>query len=224
MKRWALIVAFLYAAILVTLSLPAVMLAFGSKLHFTDEAKILAAAPYWAWIAMMVLSQLALLAVPVRVAGRRPVTQRRLWLPVITAGLMMGLLAIGAILSLCAAIFGDDTPDPIGFGALACGALIWVAWSIIFFRASRRAEPVDVVSRQCRLMLQGSILELLVAVPTHIVARSRNYCCADMFTFFGLTMGISVMLLSFGPAVYFLYAERWRRTHPQPSAGGEMSR
>jgi hypothetical protein len=45
-----------------------------------------------------------------------------------------------------------------------------------------------------------------------------------MFTFFGLTMGISVMLLSFGPAVYFLYAERWRRTHPQPSAGGEMSR
>ena len=69
-------------------------------------------------------------------------------------------------------------------------------------------------------MLRGSILELLVAVPTHIVARSRDYCCAGFMTFIGLTLGISVMLFSYGPAVFFLYVDRWRRLHPAPA--GEM--
>lgn len=85
----------------------------------------------------------------------------------------------------------------------------------MFYRSSRTSMAADVVSRQCRLMLRGSILELLVAVPTHIVARSRDYCCAGCMTFIGLTLGISVMLFSFGPAVFFLYVERWRRLHPE---------
>jgi hypothetical protein len=33
-------------------------------------------------------------------------------------------------------------------------------------------------------------------------------------TFVGLTMGFSVMLFSFGPGVFFLFVERWRRLHP----------
>jgi hypothetical protein len=35
-------------------------------------------------------------------------------------------------------------------------------------------------------------------------------------TFIGLTMGMSVMLFSFGPGVFFLFAARWRRLHPEP--------
>ena len=82
--------------------------------------------------------------------------------------------------------------------------------------ASRRMDaPRDLVARQCRLLFHGSILELMIAVPTHIVARYRDYCCAGFMTFIGLTMGISVMLFAFGPALYFLFAERWRRLHPQ---------
>jgi hypothetical protein len=30
----------------------------------------------------------------------------------------------------------------------------------------------------------------------------------------GITFGLSIMLLSFGPGVFFLFAERWRRLHP----------
>jgi hypothetical protein len=33
-------------------------------------------------------------------------------------------------------------------------------------------------------------------------------------TFIGITFGLSVMLFSFGPAVFFLYVDRWRRLHP----------
>ena len=72
-------------------------------------------------------------------------------------------------------------------------------------------------------MLRGSILELLIAVPTHIAARNRDYCCAGFMTFVGLTFGISVMLFSYGPAVFFLYVERWRRLHPEPPGDLEES-
>jgi hypothetical protein len=82
---------------------------------------------------------------------------------------------------------------------------------------SRMEEEGDFVSRLCRWLFRGSILELLIAVPTHIVARYRDYCCAGVMTFIGLTMGMSVMLFSFGPGVFFLFAARWQRLHPQAS-------
>jgi hypothetical protein len=92
--------------------------------------------------------------------------------------------------------------------------LTWCLWSLIFFRLGRKEKAGDFIQRQSRTLLRGSILELLVAVPTHIVARQRDYCCAGFMTFIGLAMGISVMLFSFGPAVFFLFVARWRRLHP----------
>ena len=89
-------------------------------------------------------------------------------------------------------------------------------WTLVFYRTSRDAAPMDVITRQCRYLLKGSILELLVAVPTHIVARARDYCCAGFWTFLGIAFGVSVMLFSFGPGVFFLFAARWKRLHPQP--------
>ncbi len=88
---------------------------------------------------------------------------------------------------------------------------------------SKGAEASDLISRQCRALLKGSILELLVAVPTHLVARSRNYCCAGFMTFIGLTMGISVMLFSFGPAIFFLYADRWKRLQPKDRTASSLA-
>ncbi len=51
-------------------------------------------------------------------------------------------------------------------------------------------------------------------MPTHIVARYCDYCCAGFMTFIGLTLGMSVMLFSFGPGVFFLFVARWRQLHP----------
>lgn len=86
----------------------------------------------------------------------------------------------------------------------------------LHFRCLARG-PVrsDLVRCQCRLWLKGSILELLVAVPTHVVARHRDYCCAGFLTFCGIVFGAAVMLLSSGPGVFFLFVERWKRLHPQ---------
>lgn len=239
MKRWALIVLGLYLLILVALTVPLLELGFVSRSDLEQIATMPAKSisqvqssiaaltdsrqvrevfvypQYWLWLLVMVLGQAALLVVPVRVASRRPVTRRSLLWPILAAALMMGGLAVGALYSMFEFIYRDKVPSWIWSSALGGGAMLWVVWTLVFYRLSRNAEPGDVVSRQCRLLLKGSILELLIAVPTHIVARARDYCCAGLMTFIGIVLGVSVMLFSFGPSVFFLYVERWRRLHPQ---------
>ncbi len=218
MKRWALVVVTLYLLILAVLTVPVTLIAFAPQANAMDVAAAYLYFPFWLWLAVMGLAQTALLVVPVHVANRRPVARRSLLWPVVAAGLMMGGLAVGAMYSLYEVAARDKALDGwFWWAGIASGVVIWGVWSVLFYRSSREAEPADVVSRQCRLMLRGSILELLIAVPTHVVARSRDYCCAGAMTFIGLVLGISVMLFSFGPSVFFLYVARWRRLHPEPA-------
>jgi hypothetical protein len=224
MKKLALIVAALYGLILAVLAAPVALAAFYPKAEVGQVCAGYAAWRFWLWIGVMVLCQAALLVVPVSLANRRPVTQRSLLWPVATAGLMVGGLAAGALYSLYEFTVRDQGKDWIWWAILAGAVAIWIVWSVVFFRMSHGANPADVVTRQCRLLLKGSILELLIAVPTHIVARSRDYCCAGLMTFIGITLGVSVMLFSFGPAVFFLYVDRWRRLHPAPPSEASPAR
>jgi len=215
MKRWAILVATLYGLLLAALTVPAILLAFAPKMRLTDAAAPFAYWPYWIWIVVMVGSQFALLSVPVRVASRRPVTRGALWPTILAAGLMIGGLAAGAVYSIAELIFRDKGSDNwIGWGGIAVVLVTWGVWAVVFRRAGGTEAPGDALTRQCRLLFKGSILELLIAVPTHIVARYRDYCCAGFMTFIGLTMGVAVMLFAYGPAVFFLFVERWNRLHP----------
>ncbi len=217
MKNWAVTVAALYIAVLAVLTVPVAMLAFVPEIGVGQAFAAYFCWPYWLWLVVMFFSQVALLSVPVRVAHQRPVTHGPVWRTVLAGGLMAGGLAVGAFLSLYEFLFRDQgSGNWSGWTALTLGVLAWCIWALVFFRMSRSMEPTDIVSRQCRLLLKGSVLELLIAVPTHIVARYRNYCCAGFMTFIGLTMGVSVMLFAFGPAVFYLFVERWKRLHPTP--------
>jgi hypothetical protein len=214
MKRWAVMVAVLYGLILGLLLPSGYLLAFAPQAEFSQVAETCRHWQWWLALAVMGLAQFALLAVPVQVANRRPFSRRPLALTVLTAALMLGGLAFGAFCSLYEFGWHDQGGRWLIWTALALGLGVWGAWAVIFFRLSRKAEPADFVSRLCRCLLRGSILELLIAVPTHIVARYRDYCCAGFLTFVGLTLGVSVMLFSFGPGVFFLFVARWRRLHP----------
>jgi hypothetical protein len=52
------------------------------------------------------------------------------------------------------------------------------------------------------------VLELLVAVPTHIVVRRRSDCCAGFATGLGICIGVVIMFVAFGPSILLLYYRR----------------
>jgi hypothetical protein len=216
MKRWALIVAALYMVIMAVLTVPFGLLAFVPELGW-DAFGIYKEWQYWLWLAVMVISQFTLLAVPVRLASLRPVTRGPVWKTVLAGGLMAGGMTVAACFSIEELVFADHIPpgNTDVWTSILLGLLTWFIWGLVFLRIGRNVPPADLVTQQCRALFKGSILELLIAVPSHIVARCRDYCCAGFMTFLGLTMGFSVMLFAYGPAVFFLFAERWKRLHPR---------
>src|SRR5207244_3508088 len=141
MKRWALLVLALYLLIMAALTLPLVELAKFPSPKLSEVAEVYVSGPYWFWVGVMLLAQVALLFVPVRIAERRPVTRRSLLLPVITSGLMMGALILGAAYALLEFGFRERTPDWLQYGAMALAGLLWCLWIVVFFRLSRDANP-----------------------------------------------------------------------------------
>ncbi|MGC1449571.1 MAG: hypothetical protein WA830_05980 [Candidatus Sulfotelmatobacter sp.] len=215
MKRWALVVVALYFLILVAITFPLIKVAFHPLDSSTSSLATIENGLYWVILGVFTLAQGVMLVVPVNISMRRPESHRSiLWL-VLAAGLMVGILGLGVVLSVNEFIRREHA-DVMNL-AIPWGVLLglWTLWTVMFYSAGRNRPAMDVITQQCSYLLKGSILELLVAVPTHIVARSRDYCCAGVYTFLGIAFGVAVMLFSYGPGVFFLFASRWRRLHPQ---------
>jgi hypothetical protein len=89
----------------------------------------------------------------------------------------------------------------------------WIIWFVLFGIMARSVDRLTLSDRMYKRLLVGSVLELLVALPMHLVARRRGYCCAGVLTGVGLGLGITVMLLALGPAVFFLIFRRYRQAY-----------
>lgn len=203
---------------------------------FKETMQVIAAWQYWLWLGLLMAGQVVLLLVPISLAEKRLPARRKLKVPVIVAGFFLANLFVAGVFSVICAIFLDDSAwvfsftdwllghrtggqasqvDVSGWGmlisALITIAVFWVIWGFVFNRFAKSDEPDALLKRITRWLLRGSILELLVAVPSHIIVRRRDDCCAPIGTFWGIVTGISVMLLCFGPGVFFLFAERFGR-------------
>jgi hypothetical protein len=159
-------------------------------------------------VSLLVIGQVSLIYVPVRVNNRRPFTRRSLWLPLIGSGLLAGVLVLGACMALWE---WWRLEDQWMWAAIAASSGTWIIWSIVFWMMSATHAPAAIASRLHRWLIAGSVLELLVAVPTHLIVRRRQECCAGIATMLGICMGVAVMLLAFGPSIGFLYYRRWKQ-------------
>ena len=212
MRRWAFIIVFLYGAMLILITLPMMYLAFIGSETKIDIKVVFTSGYIWAVFAIFLLCQAALLLVPVRIADKRPVSRSSVIASIIGAGLMAGVLIAGIVVSVGETIIRDALSESMWWTALAGLLIMWALWGFIFWRWGRALEPKALIERQGRILYRGSILELLIAIPAHIIARHRDYCCAGISTFAGIAFGISVMIFSFGPGVFFLYSERWKNS------------
>jgi hypothetical protein len=239
MKRWAVLTVLIYALALIILSVPVTFAAFANwgkndmNVKFQDLFQLYLQWQYWLWLGILVGGQALLLLLPVDISERRLPARRKLKVPVIVTAFFLASLCFAGILSILCAIFKDRGLDVLSFvdniftkggNATNLGVIInllidtsvfWIAWACIFRRYAKSDEPDALLKRALRWLLRGSILELLVAVPSHVIVRRRDDCCAPAGTFWGIATGISVMLLCFGPGVYFLFVERFQKLKPK---------
>ncbi len=240
MKRWAVLTVLIYALALLLLAVPVIVICFSGRKPFSiqEAATVYKQWGYWLWLAVLVGGQSLLLLLPINIAEKRQPSRRSLKVPVIVGGFFLGLLFLSGAVSLICGIYGDNIPAFYNLGYDlrgdngATGAILtavitllffWLVWMIVFRRATGKDDPDSLVKRAMRWLLRGSILELLVAVPSHVVVRRRGDCCAPLGTFWGIATGISVMLLCFGPGVFFLFVERFERLKPKVTPGGQQN-
>lgn len=116
--------------------------------------------------------------------------------------------------------FGGNPEDNyLSTGILLSLALFWMGWGVGFLRVYLHKDSHQAYPRVLRRLFHGSVLELLVALPCHIVVRGREDCCAPAMTAFAIAAGLSLMLMTFGPGVVWLYADRVRRLTPAVGDG-----
>ncbi len=245
MKRWAVLTVFLYALALLLLTAPVILIAFANwglkndNVGIIDALAIYANWAYWIWLAVLVAGQFLLLLLPIDISERRLPTRRKLKIPVIVTSFFLMNLFLAGLLSVLCAIFKDNgfeifnvqglfnssnqTAHPSDWQSVVSFfvpvLIFWLVWAIIFRRATKANAPDALLQRATRWLLRGSILELIIAVPSHVIVRRRDDCCAPTGTFWGIATGISVMLLCFGPGVFFLFVERCQKLKPKTTDG-----
>jgi hypothetical protein len=222
MRKWGIIVTAFYVLVLAFLLLPVlILLATGEPSALSHlgatEAHNLGDWTTWALILVIASGQALLLFLSVETTRKRLKPRTHLLTTTILTAFFLGILSCAAILSVVVAFQGDNSP--IGtMEFFASWGFLWIFWGVVFYVYGRGSS--DWVTRATSWLLRGSVLELLVAVPSHVIVRRRNDCSAPMATGFGIVTGIAIMLLSFGPSVLFLFKKRMEasalRQSPSP--------
>jgi hypothetical protein len=104
-----------------------------------------------------------------------------------------------------------DAPLILVLSVGAGGA--WAAWLAALCYLSHSVDPATISGRLAQWLLGGSVLELLVAVPMHMIVCRRGECSTGILTGFAIGLGIFVMLIALGPAVFFLCYRRYKQVY-----------
>jgi len=217
MKKWGLFITLYYVLAVLLLLMPMFVLLcdpgsrtwhgyFGLIFDFyTDWPAVIP-------VAVAIGGQILLLALSVDTSFRRNKPRAHILLSIALAGFFLMILGFAMLGSLLVAFRGDRVGDYFDehhlafFGYLSIWPLLWLAWAVAFLARARKME--NPFSRAVSWLIKGSVLELLVAVPCHIVVRNRNDCSAPMVTSFGISSGLAIMFLAFGPGILLLYKQR----------------
>jgi hypothetical protein len=216
MRKWGIVISVFYAVIVLGILFPLVYgpLAAGGwpfaggflkgLVGFYEEDSIV-----WIPIAIVLSGQALLLFLSVDTSFKKLKPRAHVAVTSVIASMLFALLAFLAICSIDGAVRGDKFGNgylDTGWEFLGFCAGLWVLWGVVFYLYVRNSAQV--VTRAVSWLLTGSVLELLIAVPCHVIVRRRGDCSAPVATSFGIVTGIAVMLLSFGPSVLLLYKKR----------------
>ena len=203
MKRWVLLVVGLYVVSVSVLVVPIALFFYKDGIEIIPFLYIYI-------IPVLILIQTVLLLIPLNIVTERPIKRRKVVTSAIIGAFPLGFLVLMFIISLVLMIWGENASDEYLYRwwVFIVPAVCWTAWTVIFYKNYLNNNPKAFTAAITRWLLKGSVLELIVAIPSHIISRNRGECCAPPITFLGIIMGVSIALMSFGQGLFFLYAKR----------------
>jgi hypothetical protein len=213
MKKWGLVVTLFYGLIVIAFLVP-VTLALGSRSfpNAVSFAEFYSGAVPWICAGTVMLGAVLLMWLSVDTTQKRLKPRTHILVSALITGLLTAILTVAVVLAIGLGVWGEKF---FGFlpnsGLVVLGAFVvpWLVWGILFYRLCR--DSGDAATRTVKWLFRGSVLELLIAVPAHVIIRRRNECSAPVINSFGISTGIAIMLLSFGPGVLLLYKKRMEK-------------
>lgn len=205
MLRWGLLITGVYALLLLGLIIPGTLFLWGLGWDYKLYWSVYRGS--WIFVGVLLGGQALLLFLSVDTSRKRLKPRVHVLVSCSVAAILTALLTVGAILSLGAAAqgdkFGGGAPS---WASWAVWGVLWLLWGTAFYLYFRNSSQA--LTRLISWLLKGSVLELLIVVPCHIIVRRRHDCSAPLATSLGITTGIAIMLLSFGPGILLLYKKR----------------
>jgi len=208
MKRWGVVVTTFYLLVVLCLILPSIPWLADGSFRIGSSAQLLRDPMVAVYVVLLIASEAILVFLSVDTSARRPARRSHIAVTATAAAIACGLLLHAGIAAVDAAAYGD-TPSWLASVGPWIFLGVWAFWGGMFYRYARRTSIT--IDRVVLWLLRGSVLELLVAIPCHMIARRRQDCCATVFTAYGIATGTAVMLMAFGPGVLFLYQRRLER-------------
>ena len=191
MRNWGIVISAFYAVVLLLLiGFGTILLAEGWAGFATLDGSGFGGLLYLLIpVAFLVCGQALLMFLSVDTSWRRLRPQRHAKLTAGFVGLMVAILFLAALLAILVAIWGDNfdvaivgwfentwveelSAETVLAITLASVFLIWVFWGIVFYAFARRTS--NVVDSAVNWLIKGSVLELLIAVPSHVIVRQRE--------------------------------------------------
>ena len=148
-----------------------------------------------------------------------PVTKRRLIIPVIIAAVMMTALIAGITLALGELIFNNQG-EWFAYVFWSIVAITWLAWGLIFFLWGTKTQRYNTLRNFVSTMFAGSLLSLMISIPSHIIVSKRPGCLVGLGTGLGIYSGVIVMFWAFGPGIILLFLREIRKAQLLRNANG----
>jgi len=131
-----------------------------------------------------------------------PVRPAKRIFPLIVFAILTAMLVGGLSLAL-AELLGPYAPQSEAFFWLYGVAMIasWIFWLVTVIILSNRSLRVTFFRRIAQNLLAGSLLELLITIPAHLVVSRRPGCLVGIGTMVGIFSGVIALVFSGGPAI-----------------------
>lgn len=169
---------------------------------------------------ILLVCQALMLGLKIDVIEVRPVAKRKItWLSIVI-GMLMAVISFTILVVLLFVAMGEKSnafgplQDALPYLLLVFFLLTWFFWAYVFMVKYWNNNPQGYLQKVTGSLLTGSVLELLVAIPSHIYMRQRGDCCAPIFSYFGIVTGAAIMLCAFGPGIVFLFVKRIKDKKP----------